>query len=150
MLNEKGMVPKDKGVGDVKPWSMGENPCVATLFCFATFPCQPLQCFQLVVEELWLLVVGDSYCLWSGVAGLSVLCPHAHSTHDLPFTPLHPCQFTFTAASDDAHVEQRSVHSSMDIPFSPSSRPRIQGTVCSFLMTVCSSTCIDGAVHSQT
>ena len=26
MLNEKGMVPKDKGWGDVKPWFMGGKP----------------------------------------------------------------------------------------------------------------------------
>ena len=46
----------------------------------------------------------------SGVAGLSVLCPHTHSTHDLPLTPLHRCQFTFMAASVDAHADQWAVH----------------------------------------
>ena len=45
----------------------------------------------------------------SGVAVLPVLFPHAHSTHDFPFTPLHPSQFTFTATSVEAHVEQWSV-----------------------------------------
>ena len=39
-LNEKGMVPKDKGVGDVKPWFMGEKP----------------MCFHLVVFPLLLFV----------------------------------------------------------------------------------------------
>ena len=43
------------------------------------------------------------------MVGLSILCPHAHSTHHFPFTPLHPGQFTFTAASVEAHTEQWSV-----------------------------------------
>ena len=53
-----------------------------------------------------MLVVGAVIVFGSGVAGLSALFPHAHSTHDLPYTPLHPCQFTFTTASVEAHGEQ--------------------------------------------
>ena len=57
----------------------------------------------------WLVVVGVVIVFGSGVAGLSVPFPHAHSTHNLPFTPLHPGQFTFTATSVEAHAEQWSV-----------------------------------------
>ena len=39
--------------------------------------------------KLW-LVVEAVIAFGSGVAGLSVLFPHAHSTHDLPFTPFPP------------------------------------------------------------
>ena len=38
--------------------------------------------FCWVVEELWLLVVEAVMVFGSGVVGLSVPCPHAHSTHD--------------------------------------------------------------------
>ena len=109
--------------GDVKPWFMGENPCFITLW-FSTFvichpSCltQPLSTslmFCWVVGQLWLLVDGQLLPLGSGVAGLSVLFPHPHSTHDsmlaLPvlfssracslcpwqFVPLHELLLTFT------------------------------------------------------
>ena len=101
-------------MGDVKPWLWGKNPCVATLLnCHPFFLIQPLPTslmFCWVAEELWLLVVGAVMVFGSGVAGLSVPFPHAHSTHDFPFTPLHPGQFTFTATSVEARAEPWSVH----------------------------------------
>ena len=36
MLNEKGMVPKDKGWGDVKPW-LWEKPMFHHLCCLSPF-----------------------------------------------------------------------------------------------------------------
>ena len=56
MLNEKGMVPKDKGweMSNLGLW--GKNPCVSTLFVFPPFLFhQPLQRLDFVS---W-----DSYCM---------------------------------------------------------------------------------------
>ena len=62
MLNEKGMIPKDKGWGMSNLGLWGKNPCVTTL-CVCHLSCliQPLPTslmFCWVVEQLWLLVVG--------------------------------------------------------------------------------------------
>ena len=103
------MVPKDKGWGMSNLDLWGKNPCVATLLCLSHLPLSTSLLFWGVVEELWLLVVGAVIVLGSGVAGLPVLCPYAHSIHDLPFTPLHSCLFTFTAALVDCHAGQWSV-----------------------------------------
>ena len=83
MLNEKGMVPKDKGWGMSKKGLWGKKPCVATLFVFPPFLFhQPLQWLGFVVGgQLW-LVVEAVIAFGTGVAGLSVPCPHAHSTND--------------------------------------------------------------------
>ena len=61
----------------------GKNPCVATLFVFPPFLFhQPLQWLGFVAGgQLW-LVVEAVISFGSGVAGLSVPFPHAHSTHD--------------------------------------------------------------------
>ena len=69
-------------MGDAKPWSMREKAMCCHLVLFSTFPCltQPFLCLD---GGSW-----GSYCFGSGVAGLPVLCLHAHSTHDFPFTPL--------------------------------------------------------------
>ena len=48
-----------------------------------------------VVEELWLVVVEAVIVFGSGVVGLLVPCPHAHSTHDcihsIPLSRDLPC-----------------------------------------------------------
>ena len=54
--------------------------CHLVLFCH--LPLSTSLLFWGVVEELLLLVVGEFIVLGSGMAGLSVPCPHAHSTHD--------------------------------------------------------------------
>ena len=61
----------------------GKNPCVATLFVFPPFLFhQPLQWLAFVAGgQLW-LVVEAVIAFGSGVEGLSVPFPHAHSTHD--------------------------------------------------------------------
>ena len=61
---------------------MGEKPMCCHLVLFFHIPLSTSLLFWGVVEELWLLVVGAVIVLGSGVAGLSVPCPYAHSTHD--------------------------------------------------------------------
>ena len=89
MLNERGMIPKDKGWGMSNLGLWGKNPCVATLFVLPPFLFhQPLQWLGFVVGgQLW-LVVEAVIAFGSGVAGLSVPCPRAHSTHDCIHSPL--------------------------------------------------------------
>ena len=62
------------------------------------FPSSLVNLFIVLPNHLhgeWLLVVGEVIVFGSGVAGLSVLFPHAHSTHEFPFTPLHRGLFIF-------------------------------------------------------
>ena len=70
--------------------------CHLVLFCH--LPLSTSLLFWGVVEESWLVVVGAIIVLGSGVAGLSVPCPHAHTptpptttctplSRDLPFSP---------------------------------------------------------------
>ena len=77
--------------GDVKPLFMGKNPCFITLW-FSTFViCHPFVSSNLVnlFNDLlggWAVMAtggGAVIAFGSGVAGLSVLCPHPHSTHDI-------------------------------------------------------------------
>ena len=108
--------------GDVKPWFKGKNPCFITLW-FSTFViCHPFVSSNLVnlFNDLlggWAVMAAGGWAVitfGSGVAGLSVLCPHPTSTHDpmlsLPvlfssracslcpwhFVPLHELLLTFT------------------------------------------------------
>ena len=57
MLNEKGMVPKDKGWGGCQTMVMGEKPMCFHLVVICHLPCltQPLQCLDFVS---W-----GSYCM---------------------------------------------------------------------------------------
>ena len=77
----------------------GKNPCFITLlFCHLVLPnlVNLFNASELVVEEIWLsgwVVIAFG----SGVAGLSVLFPHPHSTHD-PWLPL-PVLFSSRACS---------------------------------------------------
>ena len=87
MLNEKGMVPKDKGWG-CQTLVMGEKP----MFChlvdlppFASSNLVNLFNAQLVVEELWLRAFIAEVVVV--VAGCQPY-PLAHSTHVCPFFSL--------------------------------------------------------------
>ena len=92
-------------MGDFKPWFMGKNPCFITLW-FSTFViCHPFVSSNLVnlFNDLlggWAVMAAGGWAViafGSGVAGLSVLCPHPHSTHD-PMLAL-PVLFSSRACS---------------------------------------------------
>ena len=57
-------------------------PCLFVTLSCLTQPLSTSLMFCWVVGKLWLLVDGQLFSFGSGVAGLSVLCPHPHSTHD--------------------------------------------------------------------
>ena len=55
-MNEKGMVPKDKGVGDVKPWFMGEKLMRYHLVCLPPFLVSPNR-FDVLMEVVGAVIV---------------------------------------------------------------------------------------------
>ena len=85
-------------MGDVKPWSMGENPYVSTLF---EFPSSLVDLFIAFVEVVGAVMVGSG--VWQAVS----LCPRAHSTSELSSR----WQATSTAILSTMPLFPRSVHS---------------------------------------
>ena len=84
-------------MGDVKPWFMGEKPMCYYLVCLPPFLSHPTSSnlFIFLVEQLrqlWLLVVGGSYCFWEW--GDRTVSP-------FPTRPLQPTT-TFTPLFHDS------------------------------------------------
>ena len=78
-------------MGDVKPWLWEKNPCVLLPCCFATLSYPTSFNLFNVLLGGWAVMAAGGWAViafGSGVAGLSVLCPHPHSTHD-PMLALH-------------------------------------------------------------
>ena len=89
----------------------GKNPFVATFFCFAIFPCQPLYCFT--QPPSWRMAAGGwgSYCLWEW-GGMTViplptrpLHPRLHSLHSPTAMHPHGCRFVLSFWSGHPRAE---------------------------------------------
>ena len=90
------MIPKDKGRGMSNLGLWEKKPMFYYLVVFYLYYLSPFLSYPTsfnlfnVLLGSWAVMVAGGWAViafGSGVAGLSVLCPHPHSTHVCPFSP---------------------------------------------------------------